>query len=197
MQTQMNFEIYRAEELELIDGCRKRESVSQRRLYDRYSGKMFGLCRRYVKNVMAAEDVLVTAFTKVFNRVEQYKGEGSFEGWIRRIVINEALTYLRRNQSVYLETSLEVADREPDYAVHDVELHAEDIRRMVEELPPGYRMVFNLYAVDGYSHKEIADMLHITEGTSKSQLNRARGMLKRMLIDNETRYSHESDGSAT
>ena len=132
---------------------------------------------------MEAEDILVTAFVKVFDKIQQFKSEGSFEGWIRRIVVNEALTFLRRNRSMYLETELEQADREPDYNALSDHLEAEDLLKMIQELPTGYRIVFNLYAIDGYSHKEIADQLGISENTSKSQLSRARTFLQKLLLE--------------
>ena len=112
----MEFKIYRAKEDELIKGCLRREGSAQRQLYDTFSSKMYSICYRYVKDSMEAEDILVTAFMKVFDKIGQFKNEGSFEGWIRRIVVNEALTYLRRNRSMYLETDLEQVDREPDYS---------------------------------------------------------------------------------
>jgi RNA polymerase sigma factor (sigma-70 family) len=181
----MDFKIYRANEDELIKGCVRRERSAQKRLYETYSSKMYGLCCRYVKDSMEAEDVLVTAFTKIFDRIEQYKGEGSFEGWIRRVIVNESLTYLRRNRSMYIETELEAADREPDYQLISDHLEAEDLLNMIQELPAGYRIVFNLYAIDGYSHKEIADQLNISENTSKSQLSRARVFLQKILAERE------------
>jgi len=134
---------------------------------------------------MEAEDVLITSFTKILDRIDQYKGEGSFEGWMKRIVVNDALTWLRRNKSMYIETELEVADREPDYAQLSDHLEAEDLLAMIQELPAGYRMVFNLYAIDGYSHQEIADQLGITESTSKSPLSRARIHLQKLLASRE------------
>jgi RNA polymerase sigma factor (sigma-70 family) len=181
----MEFKIYRTTEDELIKGCVRRERSAQKRLYDTYSSKMYSLCCRYVKNSMEAEDVLVTAFTKILDRIDQYKGEGSFEGWIRRVVVNEALTWLRRNRSMYLETELEAADREPDYQNISDHLEAEDLLKMIQELPSGYRMVFNLYAIDGYSHKEIAEQLGISENTSKSQLSRARTSLQKLLAERD------------
>ena len=181
----MEFKIYRVSEAELINGCIRRERGSQKRLYDTFSPKMYGLCRRYVKDSMEAEDVLVTAFTKILERIDQYKGVGSFEGWIRRVVVNEALTYLRRNRSMYVETELEAADREPDFQNLEDHLEAEDLLTMIQELPSGYRIVFNLYAIDGYSHKEIAEQLNISENTSKSQLSRARVYLQKLLLDRE------------
>jgi len=181
----MEFKIYRANEDELIKGCIRRERSAQKRLYDTFSSKMYGLCCRYVKDSMEAEDVLVTAFTKILERIDQYKGEGSFEGWIRRVVVNEALTYLRRNRSMYIETELEAADREPDYQHISDHLEAEDLMNMIGELPAGYRIVFNLYAIDGYSHKEIAGQLNISENTSKSQLSRARVFLQKLLAERD------------
>ena len=156
---------------------------------------MYALCCRYVKNRMEAEDVLVTAFTKVFERVDQYKGEGSFEGWVRKIMINEALTYLRKNKSMYLETDLAAINREPDYDPMENRLEAEDLMNMIAELPVGYRIVFNLFAIDGYSHKEIAEYLGIHENTSKSQLSRARALLQRNLIELEKETKSISNAS--
>ena len=181
----MGFQIYRAKETEWIEGCKRQDSRAQEQLYNQYSGKMYALCCRYIPSRMEAEDVLVTAFTKLFERIDQFKGEGSFEGWIRRIVVNESLTYLRRNKNMYLETEIETADKHPDFAQLDNHLEAEDLLRLVGDLPTGYRMVFNLYAIDGYSHKEIAEQLGISENTSKSQLSRARALLQKRLIETE------------
>lgn len=189
----MEFKIYRSAEEELIKGCLKRDRSAQKRLYDTFSSKMYALCCRYVKDSMEAEDVLVTAFTKILDRIDQFKGDGSFEGWIRRIVVNEALTYLRRNRSMYLETDLEAADREPDYQHLSDHLEAEDLLNMIQELPTGYRMVFNLYAIDGFSHREIADQLNISENTSKSQLSRARVFLQKLLADRDAPKQQRHD----
>jgi len=177
----MEFKIYRAKEDELIKGCLKRDRSAQKLLYETFSSKMFGLCYRYVKESMDAEDIVVTAFTKVFDKIGQFKNEGSFEGWIRRIVVNEALAHLRRKRSMYIETELEQADREPNYDCLSDHLEAEDLLKMIQELPTGYRIVFNLYAIDGFTHKEIAEQLGISENTSKSQLSRARTYLQRLL----------------
>lgn len=177
----MDLSVYRATEEALIKGCRRANRQAQQQLFDMYSRKMFGVCYRYVKDDMEAEDVLITAFTKVFEHIGQFKGEGSFEGWIRRIVVNEALTYLRKSRAMALETDLEKAAREPDYHRLGSELEAEDLLKMIAQLPVGYRVVFNLYAIDGFSHKEIAAQLGISENTSKSQLSRARTYLQRLL----------------
>src|SRR5690606_32559960 len=139
----MNFTIYRSSEKDLIDGCRRGDSHAQQRLFNLFSPRMFSICRRYLKNPMQAEDVLVIAFTRIFEKIDQFKGEGSFEGWIRRIVVNEALTALRKSRAMMLETDLDQADRQPDYSSLADQLEAEDLLKMIDELPPGYRVVFN------------------------------------------------------
>ncbi|HEY4655780.1 MAG TPA: sigma-70 family RNA polymerase sigma factor [Cyclobacteriaceae bacterium] len=179
----MGLHIYRAREDDLIHGCRRRDTNAQRELYDLFSPKMYALCYRYVRNPAEAEDVLVCAFMKVFEKIDQYRGEGSFEGWIRRIVVNEALTVLRRNRNMYLETDLDEVRWGADAAQLLDHLEVQDLQEMISELPPGYRIVFNMYAIDGYSHKEIADHLGISENTSKSQLSRARSHLRKLLND--------------
>jgi len=184
----MKFQIYRASENELIEGCKRHERHAQELLYRNFSGKMYAICCRYVRDKMEAEDVLVMAFTKILERIDQFKGEGSFEGWIRKVVVNEALTFLRKNKNMYLETDIETADREPDYEKLESNLEAEDLMNLIAGLPTGYRIVFNLYAIDGYSHKEIADQLGIRENTSKSQLSRARTLLQRNLVNQEKEH---------
>jgi len=179
----MDFKIYRAKEDDLVRGCRKGDRHAQQQIFDLYSSRMLGVCMRYVKNIMQAEDILVIAFTKVFDRISQFKGEGSFEGWIRRITVNEALTWLRRNRTMVAETDLKEADHQPDYYRLADRLEEEDLLKMIDGLPPGYRIVFNMYAIDGYSHKEIAEQLGISENTSKSQLSRARVYLQKLLAD--------------
>jgi RNA polymerase sigma-70 factor (ECF subfamily) len=181
----------------LIQGCLRRENSAQKALYDTYSARMYGLCYRYIKDSMGAEDVLITAFTKIFEKIHQFKGEGSFEGWMRRIIVNEALSFLRRNKSMYLETDLEKADRQPNYDALGDHLEAEDLLNIIQELPTGYRIVFNLYAVDGYSHKEISEQLGISESTSKSQLSRARAYLQRVLIEHDTIANDKISGDET
>lgn len=185
----MQFQIYRARETELIEACRRNDRTAQKALFDRMAPKMLSVCRRYVRDKMEAEDVLVMSFTKVFERIGQFKGEGSFEGWVRRIVVNESLTFLRRNKMMYLETDLESVERESPSALQETGLEAEDLLRLIQELPAGYRMVFNLYAIDGFSHKEIAVQIGITESTSKSQLSRARMHLQARLQQMEQERS--------
>ena len=156
---------------------------------------MYALCCRYIPSKMEAEDVLVTAFTKVFERIEQYKGEGSFEGWLRRVIVNESLTYLRRNKNMYLETDIEAVDKEPDLAKLESNLEVDDLMKLIGLLPTGYRMVFNLYAIDGYSHKEIAEQLGISENTSKSQLSRARVVLQKNLVEIEKEVQEQKSNT--
>lgn len=181
----MAFTIHRTHEDELIRRCRKQDGQAQQEIYSLYATRMYALCYRYVHDAMAAEDILVTAFTKVFARIDQYQGAGSFEGWLRRIMVNEALTFLRRNRSMFLETDIDHAEHHPDYQQLNNTLEAEDLLKLISELPAGYRVVFNLYAIDGFSHKEIAERLGISENTSKSQLCRARSYLQRMLANYE------------
>ena len=181
----MGLQVYRAREQELIDGCKRQNRHAQRDLYRLYSGKMYALCCRYVKDKMEAEDVLVMSFTKIFERIDQFKADGSFEGWIRRIMVNESLGYLRKQKYMYLETDIDTADRELNYEHLDAHLAVDDLMKLIESLPTGYRVVFNLYAIDGYSHQEIAEQLGISENTSKSQLSRARALLQKKLSELE------------
>lgn len=177
----MGLKIYRAIDERLIRDCCCNDRHAQRFLYDRLAGKMFAVCCRYIKSRMEAEDVLVVAFAKVFEKIGQYKSEGSFEGWVRRIVVNECLTHLRKSRSMHIVTDITAAEYEPNYEALEDQFQAEDLLNMIARLAPGYRIVFNLYALDGYSHKEIAEQLGISENTSKSQLSRARAYLQKAL----------------
>ncbi|MDA0195256.1 MAG: RNA polymerase sigma factor [Bacteroidetes bacterium] len=170
---------------EIIAGCLKSKREDQHALYEKYSAKMLGVCCRYLKNPEEAEDLMISSIMKVFEKLEQYKAEGSFEGWIRRIVINECLTHLRKNKSMYMAVDVENAEREPDYKLLSDRLVEEDMINLIQGLPDGYRTVFNLYAIEGYSHKEIAENLGININTSKSQLSRARALLQLRLIEAE------------
>ena len=165
----MGFNIYRAGEKELINGCLSGDRSAQQKLYDVYSPKAYALCCRYLKDPMQTEDALVTAFTRIMKKINQYKGVGSLEGWIKTIVIREALTIIRKNQQLRLETDLDNMDQQAVMQIQSDPLEAEDLLNMISELPTGYRTIFNMYAIDGYSHKEIAEQLGISENTSKSQ----------------------------
>lgn len=172
-------------ETDLIKACKRQNAKAQRMLYDKYASSMLGLCKRYIKGEMEAEDVLINGFMKVFTKIDLFEGKGSFEGWMKRIMINEALGYIRKNKSMYLEIEIEAADKEPDFDKLLTELEVKDLLKMVSELPSGYRTIFNLYAIEGYTHKEIAEMLGINENTSKSQLSRARMHLQKKLLASE------------
>lgn len=172
-------------EEKLIAACRKGDSKAQRDIYEKYSPLMFAVCRRYIGQADAAEDVLICGFTKVFQKIDQFKGEGSFEGWVRRIMVNESLSHIRKNKSMYLEVEIEKAESEPDFGILAGQLEAEDLQKLIDQLPTGYKTVFNLYAIEGFSHKEIAEKLEISENTSKSQLSRARNHLQKMLVQAE------------
>jgi len=169
-------------EEELIADCIKGKSKAQKELYDRFAPVLMGLCVRYVKDVAEAEDIMIKGFMKVFQNIGQYEGKGSFEGWLKRIMVNESLMYIRKNKSMYLEVDIEYANREPNYNWASSHLDAEDLQKLIEELPTGYRTIFNLYAIEGYSHKEIGEMLGINENTSKSQLSRARALLQKRIL---------------
>jgi RNA polymerase sigma factor (sigma-70 family) len=170
-------------EEEIIKGCKAQERQSQKALYVRFSAKMYGVCLRYSKNREEAEDLLQDGFVKVFNHIQQYSGTGSFEGWIRRIMVNNALESLRRKKIEY--SSFDVMDAEDSNFENAPEalskIATKDLLAFIQQLPAGYRAVFNLYAIEGYQHKEIGEMLNISEGTSRSQLARARQMLQEKI----------------
>ena len=169
---------------ELIRGCLQDNAACQKEVFDRFSGRMLGVSNRYARNSTDAEDILQDAFIKIFNKMEQFKFEGSFEGWIRRIVVNTALKKyaLRRYEKEVV--GYEVKDKnesalDPSAYSH---LSAKDLLNLVSTLPDGYRLIFNLYVIEGYQHDEIAEMLGIQPGTSRSQLVKARNMLQKQII---------------
>jgi len=138
---------------------------------------MLSVCHRYIRDRIEAEETMINGFCKVFEKLEQFKASGPFEAWLRKIMVNESLMYLRKNKPLFLEVQIEDVQI-PDNDTHDQHLHADDLMKMIQQLPMGYRTVFNLYAIEGYSHKEIAKILQINENTSKSQLSRARKLLQ-------------------
>lgn len=174
--------IYRESEEKLIKDCVKGKANAQKALYDKFSDLMYGVCLRYVNDPDLAEDILITGFAKIFDKIGMFKFKGSLEGWIRRIMVNQALTYLRKNKSIYTSVDIEMADREPDLESLSDHLEAEDLLKMINTLPNGYRTVFNMYVIEGFNHREIGEELNISENTSKSQLSRARAMLKSKLL---------------
>ena len=166
---------------DLIEGCLLGNPVMQKNLYDKYAPKMYGICLRYAANTEDAKDILQDGFVKVFINLSKFKAAGSFEGWMRRIFVNTAIEHYRRKNQLYAISE----NQEENIPNQDIspldELAAEDIIRLISELPNGYRTVFNLFAVEGYSHKEIATMMNITEGTSKSQYARAKAWLQEKI----------------
>lgn len=183
---------------DLIQGCLKGDKLSQRNLFEKYSPLMLSVCRRYIKEFNMAEEVMLGGFMKVFGKLNQFKSEGSFEGWIRRIMVNESLTWIRKNKTMYLEVDIEEANREVNFDLVSSELEAEAILELIQKLPHGYRTVFNLYAIEGYSHAEIAEKLDVNVNTSKSQLSRARKFLQKELatIENEIETKRTGNGSS-
>ncbi len=173
-----------ARDKDIIEGCLSGRRRDQELLYRRYSPRLYAVCLQYSGNREEARDVLQEGFIKIFENLSHFSHEGSFEGWMRRIIVNTALERYRNRYYLSRVDDIETLpepEAEPD-ADDFAGLGAHDLLKMVMELPPKYRMVFNLYAIEGYSHKEVAEMLGITEGTSKSNLSRARGILQKKVV---------------
>jgi RNA polymerase sigma-70 factor (ECF subfamily) len=160
----------------LIHQCKNQDIRAQEKLYRLYSGKLFGLCLKYSNNYQQAEDNLQDGFITIFNKINQYEDKGSFEGWMKRIVINTTLQKHRKEK--YFEIINENLLEDPEIEVDDEEITTDFLLESIQDLPERYRQIFNLYALDGFSHKEIAEMLNISVGSSKSNLARARNILK-------------------
>ncbi len=176
------------QEAQLVKALKQGDGKAQRLAYDKYSATMLALCYRYVGDRMTAEDIMIEGLMKVFEKISQFNLEGSLEGWIRKIMVNESLGYIRkqkRNLEEYPSDQIEII---PDYNFVEEKFNEEALLTLVNELPLGYRTVFNLYVIEGYSHKEISEIMEITESTSKSQLHRARTMLQRKLAEIEISF---------
>jgi RNA polymerase sigma-70 factor (ECF subfamily) len=170
-------------EEDLLKACLAGNGKAQHMLYDRFAGKMMGVCMRYVKSHDDAQDVLQDGFVKVFQRLHTFKLEGSLEGWIRRIMVNTALDALRRDKEFQNSVSTDDVHyklEKNDYIIEN--MNAENLLRILNSIPTGYKVVFNLFAIEGYSHQEIADQLGISVNTSKSQYSRAREYMQKVLI---------------
>ncbi len=167
----------------IIRGCANGDQSAQAKLYSLYADMLYGICLRYVRNVPDAQDVLHDVFIRVFRGINTYKGNGSFEGWLKTTCVRTTLRYLERKQKLQGDVPLKDISIE-DHTASSVisSLFAKELMNDVMALPTGYRVVFNLYAIEGYKHKEIAEMLNISEGTSKSQLARARSLLKERVL---------------
>ena len=170
---------------QLVRGCIHKNEAAQKAVFDLYAGKMLGVCMRYARNNADAEDMLQDAFIKVFDKIKQFKGEGSFEGWIRKIVVNTALkkySLIRYDKEIGGHEGVDVDQyysTEPGSYAH---LSEKELLQLINKLPDGYRFVFNMYVIEGYSHDEIAGMLGIQSGTSRSQLAKARMMLQKQIL---------------
>jgi len=179
-------------EAEIIHNCKNQHAASQKLLYDRYAGKMLSVCMRYINDKAEAEDVLQEAFIKIFANIVHFRSEGSFEGWMRRIFVNSALSALRVKQLKFADNiDNHLNHSKVEASVFD-KIGAQEIFEMIRSLPNGYRVVFNLFAIEGYSHKEIAYLLNITESTSRTQFLKARNALKEKFTNkHKMKITHE------
>lgn len=176
----------KSQEKKIIKGCRAGKAKAQQLLYELYYGKMMSVCIRYTKNREEAQDILQEGYMKVFRSIKNFKEEGSLEGWVRRIMVNTAINYYNKHKKYQANSSIEEEYNElPESSFNDEEIIQrmgyEDILKLIQTLSPAYQTVFNLYAIEGYTHKEIAEMLHISEGTSKSNLAKARMKLQKQV----------------
>ncbi len=173
-------------ESELIQQCLNNHVLAQNELYRRFAGKMMGVCMRYAKNRDDAKDILQDAFVRVYLNLKSYRGQGSFEGWIKRIMINTAIKHYRKNLKFIGNTDIEAAyDVGFDNGIIS-KMAVNELMGLVQKLPDGYRTIFNLYAIEGYQHNEIGELLGISEGTSKSQLARSRNYLIKLIQGNNS-----------
>ncbi len=167
---------------QLVDGCIANNPKAQRELYQRFASKMMGVAMRYANSPEEAQDVLQDAFIKVFERIKSFKKEGSLEGWIRRVVVNTALDSIRKHKKEKYNVALAEAEylaSDKDFIIEN--MSANELLQLLRTIPQGYRTVFNLYAIEGYSHKEIAEQLNISENTSKSQFSRAKSFMRKLI----------------
>jgi RNA polymerase sigma factor (sigma-70 family) len=176
-------------EQRLIKQCKKGNLQAQRELYQRYSGEMLAVCRRYTKGLEDAEEVLSNGFIKFFKNIDQFRGEGAVGAWMRRIMVREALNFIRYQKNLFVEVDEE---RSAAFSKANETQHydVEHLMMMISALPMGYKTVFNLYAIEGYNHKEIGEMLEISENTSKSQLSKARKRLQEKLAQHQLLYKN-------
>lgn len=181
---------------EIIPQCIEGDRRSQRKVYDYFSDGMFAVCLYYSKNYEEAQDVLQEGFVRVFSKMYQYSFQGSFEGWVRRIFVNCAIEQLRGKKLKFVDFEEAPAAEDGTFPLVTEVLSAEDILKSIQDLSPQYRLVFNMYALEGYSHKEIAEMLDISEGTSKSNLSRARAILQKKMTEtgwNKSQPANQKD----
>lgn len=178
------------DEEQLVKKCLEKDALAQKQLFEHYSRRMMGVCLRYSQDGDEAQDVLQMGFIKVFEKLDMYNFKGSLEGWIRKIIVNTALDNIRRNKKFLNDVEMDKVD----YQLHNHTenaidtLSAQDLLKVIQEMPPGFRTVFNMFAIEGYSHKEIAEELNISVNTSKSQYSRARAHLQKTLIEENIIY---------
>lgn len=170
---------------ELVQGCIDEDRSSQKELFDRFAPKMLSVCRRYARHDLEADDLLQDAFVRIFDKLGTFRGDGSLEGWIRRIVVHACIRNYRKSSFKKEQFGMESLPEEPVDALAVSQLQAEELMRLINALPDGYRMVFNLYAIEGYGHAEIAEMIGCGESTSRSQLAKARRMLQAKIAELE------------
>ena len=171
-------------EEQLIKACIREDAACQKELFNRFSGRMLGVCNRYARNSEDAEDILQDAFIKIFDKIHQFKFQGSFEGWIRRIVVNTALKKYSVSRYTKEVSGYEIKDKDESMTEPPAYSHLtqKELMELINNLPDGYRVIFNLYVIEGYQHDEIAEMLGIQPGTSRSQLVKARTMLQKQIL---------------
>ncbi|MGN6646083.1 MAG: RNA polymerase sigma factor [Cytophaga sp.] len=170
-------------EKDLIEGCKKGKHKSFESLYQLYAGRLLSIAMRYAFTTFEAEDILQDAFIKIFNSIHTYEYKGSFEGWLKRIVVTTAINHYHKDKFKQTQTDyVEVEEESDDVADIISKISADELLETIQTLPDGYRMVFNMYVVEGYTHKEIGELLCISEGTSKSQLAKGRTLLKNKLL---------------
>jgi len=174
----------------IINACKCGDAHAQKLLYNRYAPTMFGICLRYASDYHTAEDILQDGFVKVFNNIKRFRNEGSFEGWVKRIFVNTAIEYYRKAARSFRFSPLSVVIEKSFNDVQFTSLERDELLKLIQQLPDGYRLVFNLYVIEGYTHDEISKQLNINLGTSKSQLARAKKYLRKLI--NNQRASEES-----
>jgi RNA polymerase sigma factor (sigma-70 family) len=174
--------LYKMSDEELVLRCCRQERKAQEALFHAFSGRMLGLCSRYAGSIEEAEDIMQEGFVKVFQKLDSFRNQGSLEGWIKRIMINTALDHFRKNKNIRYQLDIETVEYAGSESPQIFStLGSRDLLQMIRSMPTGFRTVFNLYAIEGYAHKEIGEMLGITESTSKSQYSRARAYLQKLL----------------
>ena len=166
---------------QIVKGCIEKNAIAQKNLYEKFVRKMMGVCLRYCDSTEEAEDVVQNGFISVFDNIESFKGTGSLEGWVRKIMVNTALTNIRKNKKLKQNIELDSVEFMIPSNSYSESLEAKDLLKIIQTLPIGFKTVFNLYAIEGYSHKEIGEMQNISEGTSKSQYSRAKAHLQKII----------------